>query len=84
MVADNFLTFSGCVRSVRFAIQGTRTMLRTQHNAWIHRAAATAAVALTAAALRPSAFEWCSMVLAVMAVCYRCLRMVAAGRRSVW
>jgi len=61
------LTFSGRVRSVRFAIQGIRTMLRTQHNAWIH-AAATAAVAVTGSALRLSASEWCWIVLAVMAV----------------
>ena len=66
-VTDNSLTFSGRVRSVRFAIQGIGTMLRTQHNAWIH-AAATVAVIVTGAVLRLSASEWCWIVLAVMAV----------------
>jgi diacylglycerol kinase (ATP) len=66
-VANDSLTFSGRVRSVRFAIKGIRTMLRTQHNAWIH-AAATVAVAVTGALLRLSASEWCWIVLAVMAV----------------
>ncbi len=66
-MADDSLTFSGRVRSVRFAIKGIRTMLRTQHNAWIH-AAATAAVAVTGVMLRLSASEWCWIVLAVMAV----------------
>jgi diacylglycerol kinase (ATP) len=66
-VADQSLTFSGRVRSVRFAIQGIRTMLRSQHNAWIH-AAATIAVAAAGAAFRLSSSEWCWIVLAVMAV----------------
>lgn len=66
-MADDSLTFSGRVRSVRFAINGIRTMLRTQHNAWIH-AAATAAVAVTGVMLRLSASEWCWIVLAVMVV----------------
>jgi diacylglycerol kinase len=52
---------------VRSAIKGIRTMLRTQHNAWIH-AAATAAVAVTGSLLRLSASEWCWIVLAVIAV----------------
>ena len=52
---------------MRFAIQGIGTMLRTQHNAWIH-AAATVAVIVTGAVLRLSAPEWCWIVLAVMAV----------------
>lgn len=66
-MADDSLSFSGRVRGVRFAIKGIRTMLRTQHNAWIH-AAATAAVAVTGAVLQLSASEWCWIVLAVMAV----------------
>lgn len=66
-MADDSLTFSGRVRSVRFAIKGIRTMLRTQHNAWIH-AAATGAVAVTGFVLRLSASEWCWIVLAIMAV----------------
>jgi diacylglycerol kinase len=29
-------TFTGRLRSVRFALQGIRTMLASQHNAWVH------------------------------------------------
>lgn len=66
-MANDSLTFSGRVRSVRFAIKGIRTMLRTQHNAWIH-AAATAAVAAIGVMVPLSASEWCWIVLAIMAV----------------
>jgi len=61
------LTFSGRLRSIRFALQGISTMLRTQHNAWVH-AAATVAVCALGLALGLSAGEWCCMVLACMAV----------------
>ena len=33
------LTFTGRIRSFGFAIRGVATMLRSQHNAWIHAAA---------------------------------------------
>lgn len=61
------LTFTGRLRSIRYALRGIRIMLASQHNAWIH-AAATVAVAIVGLTLGLSAAEWCWIVLAVMAV----------------
>jgi diacylglycerol kinase (ATP) len=61
------LTFTGRLRSVRFALRGIALMLRTQHNAWIH-AAATLAVIGTGLLLGVTAAEWCWLVLAIVAV----------------
>ena len=36
-------TFSGRLRSIRFACRGIRTMLVSQHNAWVHACATIAA-----------------------------------------
>ena len=67
MTENNALTFSGRIRSVRFALRGIRTMMASQHNAWIH---AMATVAVTAAGLVVglSWSEWCWIVLAIVAV----------------
>lgn len=59
--------FSGRIRSFRHASAGLWTMLRTQHNAWIH-AFMTAAVVSAGAFFGVSAGEWCWLVLAVMSV----------------
>jgi diacylglycerol kinase (ATP) len=59
--------FTGRLRSFRYAFIGLWTMLRTQHNAWVH-VAATAAVIATGLILRISASQWCLLVLAIMAV----------------
>jgi diacylglycerol kinase (ATP) len=61
------LSFTGRLRSVRFAIRGIATMLRSQHNAWVH-AAATAGVIVLGLVCRLSAAEWCWIVLAIVAV----------------
>jgi diacylglycerol kinase (ATP) len=55
------------VRSFRYAIAGIGTMLRSQHNAWIH-AAATAGACVAGFALEISRAEWCWVVSAVVAV----------------
>ena len=55
------------LRSVGYALKGVRSMLVTQHNAWIH-AAATAAAAGLGFGLRISAEEWCLLVLAIVMV----------------
>ena len=55
------------IRSVRHALRGIWVMLRTQHNAWIHAVASTAAVAL-GIALCISRGEWLAVVLSLMAV----------------
>jgi diacylglycerol kinase (ATP) len=59
--------FTGRVRSFAYAFTGIRTMLRSQHNAWIHLAA-TVAVCALGLALGLSTAEWCWIVLAIMSV----------------
>lgn len=59
--------FTGRIRSFKFAFAGVWTMLKSQHNAWIH-ACATVAAVTTGLLLRLSPAEWCSIVLAIMAV----------------
>jgi len=61
------LTFTGRLRSFRWALRGIGVMLRSQHNAWLH-AAATVAVGSAGIAAGLSAAEWCWIVLAVVAV----------------
>jgi diacylglycerol kinase (ATP) len=61
------LSFTGRLRSVRYALQGIATMLRSQHNAWIHAAATVLVIAL-GVACRLSTAEWCWIVLAIVAV----------------
>jgi len=55
------------IRSFKYAFAGVWTMLKTQHNAWIH-AVATAAIIVMGLFFGISAGEWCWLVLAVMAV----------------
>lgn len=59
--------FTGRIRSFKFAFIGIATMIRSQHNAWVH---ATATIAVCAAGFYfgLSAAEWCWIVLAVMSV----------------
>jgi diacylglycerol kinase (ATP) len=67
MTGRNILTFTGRVRSVKFALRGIRTMVVSQQNAWIH---AVATMAVTAVGLRVglSRSEWCWIVLAMVSV----------------
>jgi diacylglycerol kinase len=67
MTDPNRLTFTGRIRSIRCALAGIATMVRSQHNAWIH-AAATAGVVVLGLVFSLSASEWCWIVLAVVAV----------------
>lgn len=55
------------LRSFVYAGRGIRTMLVSQHNAWIH-AAATVAVVILGLALRVPKLEWLFLVLAMMSV----------------
>ncbi len=59
--------FTGRLRSFRFALAGIWTVLRSQHNAWVH-AAATVVVVAAGLLLGLSASEWAVLVLAMMAV----------------
>ncbi|MGQ0633720.1 MAG: diacylglycerol kinase family protein [Planctomycetaceae bacterium] len=61
------LTFAGRLRSFRYAVQGIATMLRSQHNAWIHMVASIVVVVL-GIGLGISTAEWCWIVLAIVAV----------------
>jgi diacylglycerol kinase (ATP) len=55
------------IRSFRDAFRGLWTMLRSQHNAWIHALATGVAVAAgIVAGLSP--LQWCAIVLAIGAV----------------
>lgn len=59
--------FTGRVRSFKYAIQGIRHMLRSQHNAWIHLVA-TLVTVVVGFRLNLAAGEWCWIVLAISAV----------------
>jgi diacylglycerol kinase (ATP) len=67
MSERNSLTFTGRLRSVRYALRGVSVMLRTQQNAWLH-AVATVVVIGTGFLVRLSVGEWCWIVLAIMSV----------------
>jgi diacylglycerol kinase (ATP) len=54
-------------RSFVYAARGIRTLLVSQHNAWIH-AAATLAVALAGVTLHVGRLDWLVLVLATVSV----------------
>ena len=64
---DETLTFTGRLRSVRYALRGIRIMLVSQQNAWIH-AVATGLVIGAGLTLGLSWAEWCWIVLAIVSV----------------
>lgn len=55
------------IRSFRYAGRGVGYLIRREHNAWIHVAAAAAVVAL-AAALRVSAADWRWLIISMTMV----------------
>jgi diacylglycerol kinase (ATP) len=55
------------VRSISYALAGIATILRTQHNAWLHLAA-TVLVVLLALWLALTAAEWMALILAIVIV----------------
>ncbi len=59
--------FTGRIRSFKFALIGLWTMLKSQHNAWIHLCA-TVGVVTAGLLLGLSAAEWSPLILAMMAV----------------
>jgi len=61
------LTFTGRLRSIRYAVQGVRVMMASQQNAWIH-AVATVMVGVLGVSVGLSTADWCWIVLAVVAV----------------
>lgn len=64
---DSRFTLGARARSFRYAWRGVRTMLASQHNAWIHAAASLLACGL-GLVLRISLAEWCAVILAIVAV----------------
>jgi len=60
-------SFTGRIRSFKYAFVGIWTMLKSQQNAWIH-AFATVAVVLVGFVLGISPAEWCWLVLAIISV----------------
>lgn len=67
MHSERPFAFTGRIRSFANALAGIATMLRSQHNAWIH-AAATVAVCALGLLLGLSTADWCWIVLAIMSV----------------
>jgi len=55
------------IRSFRYAFAGLWTLLKTQHNAWIHAVATVIAIGV-GIALRLSPLEWCMIILAIVGV----------------
>lgn len=60
-------SFTARLHSFRYALAGLRTLLLTQHNAWLH-AAATVVVVVAGLVLGLSRPEWCWLVLAMTLV----------------
>jgi len=63
----NSLTFTGRVRSFKYAFRGLKVMIVSQHNAWIH-ALATIAVVTVSFYFHLSRAEWCWIILAIISV----------------
>jgi diacylglycerol kinase (ATP) len=55
------------IKSITFALEGIATMLRTQHNAWIHLAATVAGVAV-GVFFGLGTGEWIALTLAIVIV----------------
>ncbi len=66
-MAHGSFTLRSRVNSFRCAVLGVRTMLKSQHNAWLH-ALATIAVCGTGAYFGLTRSEWCWIILAIVAV----------------
>lgn len=67
MTETRSFSLSARLRSFVYAGRGIRTMLASQHNAWIH-ALATLVVVGFGLALNISRAEWCVLILAIVAV----------------
>jgi diacylglycerol kinase (ATP) len=65
--ASPAFTVAGRLKSVRHAVAGIATMLRTQHNAWLHLAATILVVGL-GLALRIAAADWRWLIVAIVLV----------------
>lgn len=66
-MSNNSLTFTGRIRSFKYAFRGLGVMIASQHNAWIH-ALATIVVVVVSLYFHLSRAEWCWIILAVISV----------------
>src|ERR1700730_1897076 len=66
-MSENSLTFTGRVRSFKYAFRGLRVMIVSQHNAWIH-ALATIVVVVVSFYFHLNRAEWCWIILAIISV----------------
>lgn len=60
-------SFRERIQSFRYALNGLRLMLKSQHNAWLH-AVATLTVVMLGLYCGLACGDWCWLVLAIMAV----------------
>jgi diacylglycerol kinase (ATP) len=67
LMPDRSFTFTGRLRSFRYAFHGIALMMRSQHNAWVH-AFATIVVIVAGFVFHLSRTEWCWIVLAIAGV----------------
>lgn len=67
MIMKTKFCFKARIKSFKFAFKGIKTMLCSQHNAWIHFIA-TLFICLLGLYFHFTKLEWCCIVLAVMAV----------------
>ena len=61
-------TIVGRLKSFDYALRGVMLMLKSQHNAWLHAVATLTVVLVGRMFCHLSSAEWCSLVLAIMAV----------------
>ena len=66
-MSNNSLTFTGRIRSFKYAFRGLRVMIVSQHNAWIH-AVATIVVVTVSFYFHLTSAEWCWIILAIISV----------------
>ncbi|MET0386564.1 MAG: diacylglycerol kinase family protein [Polyangiales bacterium] len=66
-MANHPFSVAARLRSFVYAGRGLRTMLASQHNAWVH-AVATLAVCATGVVLEVSRLEWLALILASVSV----------------
>lgn len=64
---QEIFSFTGRIRSVRYAVAGIAEMLEGQHNAWVHFVA-TLCVIAAGLFFQVDAFEWAILVLAIALV----------------
>ena len=66
-MSNRILTFTGRIRSFKYAFRGLKVMIVSQHNAWIH-ALATMMVVAVSFYFHLSRAEWCWIILAIISV----------------